>query len=270
MTKTYAPPYYGGKQKLAPWIASILPWSKNSLYVEPFAGMASVLLARQPVSLELINDLNKRIITWWEAVRDEPEQFSYMIDNTPRSRHLLEWSYANVDNEELSMLKRALAFHTIITQTMHHGDSLKGGTGAGHWQVKYNPHVAQFNNYSNRILPLANRLRHVQLDCRPAMEVLERTKKVKEAVLYVDPPYASADRSPYNLGEINTQALADVLLAQEGKVAISGYEADGWNKLLPDWTKHTIDTKRFQINMPVEERTEVLWTNYQSQTLRLF
>ena len=89
-------------------------------------------------------------------------------------------------------------------------------------------------------------------------------------MIYVDPPYASANRSPYSLGDIDTKKLADVLLAQQGKVAISGYDNDGWNDLLPDWEKHTIDTKRYQINMPTESRTEVLWTNFQNRNLRLF
>ena len=128
----YAPPYYGGKQRIAPWIADILPWSKDSLYVEPFSGMASVLLARKSVKFEIINDLNHRVITWWQAVRDEPEEFTYLINNTPRSRYLLEWSFANVDNEEIPLIKRALAFHTIITQTMHHGDSKTKAKQEGH------------------------------------------------------------------------------------------------------------------------------------------
>lgn len=266
MNNTYAPPYYGGKHKLAPWISSLLPWSKKSLYVEPFSGMASVLLTRQPVQLEILNDLNGRVINWWRAVRNQPEEFTYLIDNMPRSRAELKWACENVDNIELSPIQRALAFHTIITQSIHHGDKV----GTGNWQVRYSSAAAKFTNYSDRIAAIANRIRLVQLESRPAVEILERTKDCADAVIYADPPYASAVRSPYTLGEIDVESLAEVLNAQKGKVAVSGYEYDGWNELLPGWTKHTIDTKRFQINMPVENRTEVLWTNYQTYQPTLF
>ncbi len=41
-------PYMGGKQKLARKIAALLPPAQ--LYVEPFCGMGSVFLAREPIS----------------------------------------------------------------------------------------------------------------------------------------------------------------------------------------------------------------------------
>ena len=64
--------YYGGKRGYgkAKWIASFLPQTPDSCYIEPFAGMAGALLARQPIKREVVNDLNRRIVNWWQAVRD--------------------------------------------------------------------------------------------------------------------------------------------------------------------------------------------------------
>ena len=42
--------YYVGKLpygRLAPWIAGILPWRRDSCYIAPFAGMLGVLLCWQ-------------------------------------------------------------------------------------------------------------------------------------------------------------------------------------------------------------------------------
>ena len=59
-------PYYGDKQGygIAERIASYLPRDSDSCYVEPFAGMAGVLFARQPVKPEALNGL-KRVINRW-------------------------------------------------------------------------------------------------------------------------------------------------------------------------------------------------------------
>ena len=42
MTEYRSLPYYGGKRGYGKgeWIAGLLPWEKNSCYIEPFAGMA--------------------------------------------------------------------------------------------------------------------------------------------------------------------------------------------------------------------------------------
>ena len=49
-------PYFGGKQRIAPWIVSLLP--QHDHYVEPFAGGLSVLLSKRPSRMETVNDLD--------------------------------------------------------------------------------------------------------------------------------------------------------------------------------------------------------------------
>ena len=60
MGKYRSLPYFGGKRGygLAEWIASHLPLSDDIAYIEPFAGMAGVLLSRPAVKIEILNDLN--------------------------------------------------------------------------------------------------------------------------------------------------------------------------------------------------------------------
>ena len=53
--------------------------------------MAGVLLARAPVKTEILNDLNGRVVNWWRAVRDKPEEFGRLLEFTPFSRAEYEW-----------------------------------------------------------------------------------------------------------------------------------------------------------------------------------
>ena len=48
--------------------------------------MAGALLARQPIKREVVNDLNRRIVNRWQAVRDEPAELGRLIDAMPASR----------------------------------------------------------------------------------------------------------------------------------------------------------------------------------------
>ncbi|MFF7576840.1 DNA adenine methylase [Streptomyces sp. NPDC008061] len=77
-------PYFGGKQRLASWIVSLLP--EHDHYVEPFAGSLSVLLAKQPSRMETVNDLDGELMTFWRVLRDQPEQLIRACMLTPHSR----------------------------------------------------------------------------------------------------------------------------------------------------------------------------------------
>jgi len=49
--------YYGGKQKLAAKIVSILPL--HTLCYEPFTGGAAVFFAKEASEIEVLNDTNR-------------------------------------------------------------------------------------------------------------------------------------------------------------------------------------------------------------------
>ena len=257
MTDYHPLAYYGGKQYLAGWIAGLLPWSKDSVYVEPFGGMGAVLLARAPVKLEILNDRNDRIINWWRMVRDCPEEFGYLVEHTPLSRTEYRWAVENVDNRELSDLRRALAFHICIDQNLagvdghlsiHHG-----------WIRAFNPAVGSLARHNRAdIRALAERLRTVQLENIDGVKLLERLAGLDYAVIYCDPPYPSTVTNYYRYGEVGIRELRGGLLEQAGAVAISGFGSE-WDFL--GWEKSSHHRLRRQIQGKGEGRVEMLWRN---------
>ena len=248
--------YYGGKRGYGQgdWIAGLLPWYKVSCYVEPFAGMAGVLLAREPVKIELLNDLNGRVVNWWRAVRDDAAEFGRLVEYTPRSREEYAWARGAVDDLGETPLRRALAFHILLDQGLLQGDGLDGG-----WARKFNPYIRNIPRHDQRgIEILADRLRAVQLENCDALALLERTAGIPEAVIYADPPYPSADTSPYALGDLDYKRLGELLQAQEGAVAVSGYPGE-WDSL--GWECERKSAHRNQIGGSWSPRVECLWRN---------
>ena len=251
--------YVGGKSSFASqqtghWIASLLPARVDVLYCEPFAGMLGVLLQRPKSKLELVNDLDSHIITWWRAVRDYPAEFLQLIDATPFSRQEFERCVALLDAPgETPMLQLALAVHVVISQ------SIMSGLARARWAAKYVVPGNLARMPERRIKALSERLRDVQLESKDGLEILERTASVKDAIIYADPPYHSADNSFYRHSSVDTDALSDLLQAQSGQVAISGF-GDEWDHL--SWHRHT-RTRNWTNNGQVSPRIEVLWTNYQ-------
>ena len=61
-------PYLGGKITLGPVIAALLPDHQH--YVEPYCGSLAVLLAKEPVHLETVNDIDRDLVTFWRVLRD--------------------------------------------------------------------------------------------------------------------------------------------------------------------------------------------------------
>ena len=231
MGKYRSLPYYGGKRGygLAEWIAEHLPADDDIAYIEPFAGMAGVLLARPAVKIEILNDLNGRVVNWWRAVRDEPDAFGWLVENTPFSRAEFEWACASLDDESLTPLRRALAFHIAVDQGIMSSD------GARSWRRCLSGNKGSRPRFDRAgITRLADRLRSVQLESVDALDLLKRTADYEACAVYADPPYPTADTSVYAVDRVDIDALAAAFQAQRGAVAVSGYGSEwdclGWHK----------------------------------------
>ena len=253
-------PYYEGKSRAGVnrWIRSLL--TQRSLYCEPFAGMLGILINRAPARQEIASDSSRHVMRWWEAVRLRPEELARRIRATPEHRGVHEQARHMLfgpGGPPAGLVDHAWAVAVVI------GDSLvKGCSPDATWVPVYNGQARRMSKdtLASRISTVADRIRRVQLETRDACAILERTARCSDAMIYCDPPYQGSDCTPYGPHQIDHDRLTELLRAQRGDVAISGY-GDTWDCL--GWERHERRTIHRAIARGVgSPRTEVLWRNF--------
>ncbi|CPV56521.1 DNA adenine methylase [Mycobacteroides abscessus] len=261
--------YFGGKTRLARRIADLLP--QHGHYIEPFAGGLSVLLAKKPSRMETVNDLDGQLMTFWRVLRDKPEQLARACALTPHSR--AEYSTArdaDLDTIEDDVERARLVWVQIAEGR---GGTLLRQTG---WRYYVNPSrnstgmPGYLSAYVDRMAAAAERLHHVSLESRPALEIIEKYGAHPKCCLYVDPPYLATTRSAPGGGngyrvDMPTHAehveLLWVLMGCQASVVLSGYPSELYDTALAGWDRIEIPHMTGQGNGANQGRTEVIWSN---------
>lgn len=261
-------PYRGGKGRLAPWIASLLP--PHRVYVEPFAGSAAVLLAKAPSVHEVLNDIDGNAVTFYRVLRNQFEELELVCRLSPYSRE--EYARADLDEAGLSDLERARRWWVRTNQSFAHTGSTRTGWATS---IKRGSNNARsVLNRIDRFAAAAQRLGTVTLESMDAVEMIERYS-VADGVIYADPPYLASTRSTmatrpsgdyvHEFGsEDDHRRLAEALRDSRSTVLLSGYHSPLYDELYYDWYR----TERKVLRRTSNGRSasqmhtvEVIWSN---------
>jgi DNA adenine methylase len=271
-------PYFGGKGMLAPRIAALFP--THGHYVEPYAGSLAVLLAKQPSVMETVNDLDEDLMTFWRVLRERPEELIHAVALTPHSRAEFEASRERNGCSELEVARRV---HIQLTQG-------RGAVGVkSGWRHYVQPTSGTsmpdyLVGYLRRFAPVLERLQHVSLECRPALDIVERYGVEPDVLLYVDPPYLGTSRGTGNdprggtkryrhemLSSVQHLELGAALLRCRASVVLSGYPSPLYDEMFEGWDRVEFTTGTGQsARGEWSTRTEVVWSNRPVTTPTLF
>ncbi|HXF61792.1 MAG TPA: DNA adenine methylase, partial [Caldilineaceae bacterium] len=101
----------GGKSRLRSQIIPLIP--RHSCYVELFAGGAWVLFGKPPSDVEVLNDIDEELVTFFRVVREKPEQLIASFEWELVARAEFE-RLASLEPRQLTDVQRAHRFYYLI------------------------------------------------------------------------------------------------------------------------------------------------------------
>jgi DNA adenine methylase len=258
--------WFGGKGSQTGMLRAFMPHQKHfKVYVEAFAGGASLLFAKEPKGFEVINDIHSGLHTLYTVLRDEYkfQRFNHLAQFTLYSEQTHSEAREMWEKAE-DEIERAYLFFVLCRM------SARGDITSANWDTNVTssrrdlaPNVSAWISTVANLHAIHQRLREVQVSCRDFREVATCLEGCN-TFFYHDPPYHLQTRSKFGgyHHEFNNQDhkdLIDICLASKGFVMLSGYRHKVHAPLDKRVERHD---GWFRYDYEVKKRTESIWTNY--------
>jgi DNA adenine methylase len=190
--------YPGGKWRLSGCFEKIIAcnFSRQPLYIEPYAGGASLalsLLFTGAVAEVFLNDLDPAIHAFWVSVLKHHDELCSLIESVPVTP--AEWRRQHiVYRASLASKPVQLGFATFFLNRTNHSGILNGGMIGGKYQKGIWKLDARFNRAEliRRIRRIASFKDRIHLRRQDAVAFLNTQKVSKNTLVYLDPPYYKA------------------------------------------------------------------------------
>lgn len=257
--------YYGGKQRMASIIISMIP--KHKIYCEPFFGGGAVFFEKYKSELEVINDNNELLINFYKICRRKFKDLQQLIQTTLHSE--AEFIRArDIYRGRIDATDVEKAWSVWVMSNECHSSSFYGGwkfcngVSGTHSGKVLKRKRDEFNNI------LYERLSEVQISCRDALKVI-KNRDSSETFFYLDPPYPGSHQGHYyGYSESDLEYLLKILQNIKGKFILSNYWTDILRKYVDtnDWNAKEVSmVLNTASGIEIKHNTEVLIYNFDIQ-----
>ena len=254
--------YYGGKQNLVTTIVPLMP--NHTTYTETFVGGGAIFWAKPKSEVEVINDINREMINFYECVQNEFVELEKMVRISLHSRSL--HSDANVVYKNPHMftrIQRSWAVWVLASQSF--SSMLDGSFGYDKIKGTTSQKITKKRDYFTE--EYAIRIQNVQIENTDALRII-RSRDYKDAFHYCEPPYYNSDCGHYDGYTIEDfEMLLKTLSQIEGKFLLSSYPSEILKKYIKqnNWFVKEIEQSVSVANgtgKPAKKKIEVLTANY--------
>jgi len=265
--------WHGGKHYLADWIIRQMP--PHVHYVEPFAGGLAVLL-RKPCEgvSEVVNDIDADLSNFWRVLQrpDCFERFNRLCQSTPFSD--VEYRKASAQLHDISDDPELAAWIFFIRCRQSRQGLRKDFATLSRNRTRrgMNEQASAWWTAVDGLEEVYHRLRRVVILNDDACKVI-RQQDGPNTCFYLDPPYLHETRVTtgdyaHEMTADQHRELLETLAGIKGKFLLSGYRSELYDDFARLWqwsrVERQIDCKASSKSVK-EQRTEVLWMNYDTE-----
>ena len=252
-------------------------------YVEAYFGGGAVLLEKDPFDKslywgtkgweqgvsEVVNDINLELTNFWRALQSEEsfQAFKRIIEAMPFSQ--VEWEAAEKRQHPIKELdvEAAVAFFVRCRQSRAGEFKAFATLSRNRTRRLQNEQASAWWNCVEGLGAAHSRLKKVVILNEDALKVIQ-AQDGKKTLFYLDPPYlhltrASKGNYRHEMTEEDHRKLLETIKCCQGKVMLSGYLSDLYDKQLKGWNRHdfVIDNKAAG-GTTKRKMTESVWTNF--------
>jgi DNA adenine methylase len=216
--------WVGGKSRLRKYIIPLIP--KHTCYVEPFSGAAWVLFGKPPSQVEVLNDIDQELITFFRIVKERPEELIESFEWELVARAEFD-RLAQQEPSLLTDVQRAHRFFYLIMAgwggELNYPRFATSITDGGHGNRLF----GALKTLRKRLIPVHERLSTVIIENLSWEDCISRYDS-DTTVMYVDPPYPkNGVNYKHNMRSwAEHEQLANRLHMTKSRWLVSSYDND--------------------------------------------
>lgn len=249
--------YYGGKQTMLPYILPLIP--PHKVYTEAFFGGGAVFWAKEKAQVEIINDFNTNVYTFYKVLKNRFTELKALIEQSIVSREAYKSALVIYHSPfAFNEVQRAWAFW--------YATNCGFSCQVGNCRVTTNGKnaICLHNKIDSFTDTYSARLRGVQIENNDACEVIT-LRDTPDTFHYIDPPYVGAKQGHYGgYEQEHFNELLVTLVNVKGKFLMSSYHNEELTKCvqLYGWYQKEVSMHLGSSNSAGKQRLEVLTANY--------
>ena len=247
--------WLGGKSRLADQIIELMP--PHTTYCEVFAGAAWVFFKKPESKVEIINDINRELVTLYRCVQHHlPElvqQFRWML--VAREQFDI---FMKTPADTLTDIQRSARFF-YLSKTAFGAKVSKPTFGS----AATAPPRLNLTRIEEDLSEAHLRLSRVFVECRPFQDVIKKFDK-PGTLFYVDPPYWGGEKD-YGAGIFSRDdfgRLAEQLAGIKGKFILSINDVPQIRETFAGFELREVRTRYSVAAKGNQEVGELLITNF--------
>lgn len=254
--------WFGTKTALIEDIIKIIP--EHNIYVEPFAGGATVFFHKNLADMNILNDIDYNLTNFYIQAKLNGEELIKYIEAIPYNIDLMKKFYDDLVNEKIKNdLIRAVVFFVVINTRFN---------SAGYTRIiktsAYNKRYIEkginyrncVDNYNQKIDLLKNaidKLKKAEIYNEDGIEIIKKFDGEK-TFFYLDPPYVNSKQryKSKKFKKENMIELLEILKNIKGKFLMNCYYED------------VIDCDIFRFNIKIKKTLKGCYTSNRRKIYR--